>query len=245
MLHSSGLRSEYPYAVTTVQKWFLSAACNVAIFILLEKNVEVSPSIPPTAAICDIINCCSVDQCLGEGGWGRKGASLIVPALYIFALKEDPPLPTWRIATILEWPFGTWHQGGLGARGRQVWDGGCPQRSSDSSPRVSVLPASKGDTINQPIWGAVFCLTIHLSPWSPLGKMGQEGLQGRGYMGFTYLGKCRSSYREAGQGSLPTQWTSNLAGRRQCEKNNQRKGHTKSQEQVVDWNTAYVPCIRC
>lgn len=65
---------------------------------------------------------------------------------------------------------------------------------------ASALPRWKGGAINQPICGAMHCLAIHLSPWSLMGKTGQGGLVGKGWKGFTYLGRGKRSCREAGQG---------------------------------------------
>lgn len=94
---------------------------------------------------------------------------------------------------------------------------------------ASTLPRWKGGAINQPIWGAMFYFAIYLSPQSLMGKMGQEGLGGNGWKGFTYLGRGRRRSREAGQRSLPAQSTSNPGARRYCEERNHQKDHTNRQ----------------
>lgn len=81
----------------------------------------------------EIINCFSGDQCLWEEVRGKKKSHCSCSVFPLF--KADPQLPIWRMETILEWPFGIWHHGGLGAWGCQVWEGGCPQRSLDRAPR--------------------------------------------------------------------------------------------------------------
>lgn len=55
-----------------------------------------------------------------------------------------------------------------------------PSALKTGPPGASALPRWKGGAINQPVWGVMLCLAIHLRPCSPMGKMGQEELEGRG-----------------------------------------------------------------
>lgn len=67
------------------------------------------------------------------------------------------------------------------------WDPGAVRSETAAVPSAlqtgplgaSALPGWKGGAINQPVWGAMLCLAIHLSPRSPMGKSGQERLGGR------------------------------------------------------------------
>ncbi|KAK9523197.1 hypothetical protein VZT92_019605 [Zoarces viviparus] len=45
---------------------------------------------------------------------------------------------------------------------------------------ASTLSRWKGGAINQPVWGAMLCLAIHLSLRPLMGKTGQGGLGGKG-----------------------------------------------------------------
>lgn len=57
---------------------------------LLDKSMEVSPSIPMTAAIVEIINCYSKDQCLLEVGRDEESESHFSCSLCA-ALQERSP----------------------------------------------------------------------------------------------------------------------------------------------------------
>lgn len=107
VLHSSGLRSEYPYAVTTVQKWFLSAACNVAIFILVGKKRGSVSKHPPDSSHMwynKLLQCRSMSVGRGEGG--REQVSLFLLSIFLLLRKilrclHDGLRPFWSGRLVL------------------------------------------------------------------------------------------------------------------------------------------------
>lgn len=161
----------------------------------------------------------------GKGEGKKVWVSLFLHSLFLL-FKEDPWLPAWLMATILEWPFGTWHHSGLGAGAVRSETAVVPSALQAGSLEVSALPRCKEGAINQPIWELLCCI-IHLWSQSLMVKMGQEVLRGRGLKGSTYPGNGRRSCGEAGQGSLLAQWFSNSGSGDAVKKINDQWGHPR------------------
>lgn len=172
----------------------------------LNKSTEVSPTntTPPDNSHSrgDIINCCSGDQCLWEEAREEGSGSHCSCSLYFGSLRQIPgcPYDGWQpfwsgrlvLGIMVDWELGA-----VRSEAAAV-----PSALQTGPLGAAALPRWKGGAINQPVWGAMLCPAIHLSPCSRMGKMGQEGLGGRGQKRFTYLGRGRRSCREEGQGSL-------------------------------------------
>lgn len=169
------------------QKRYLSVAYNVSIFIVIAPTVKqkqggVSHHTPPDNSHSrgDIINCCSGDQCLWEEAREEGSESHCSCSLCFHSLRQIPGCtydgwrPFWSgrlvLGIMVDWE----------PRAFRSESAAVPSAIQTGPLGASALPRWKGGAINQPVWGAVLCLTIHLSLCSLMGKTRQEELGGRG-----------------------------------------------------------------
>lgn len=193
----------------------LSVAYDVAIFIVIVRTVKqkhggVSHHPPGSShSRGDIINCCSGDQCLWEEAREEGSESHCSCSLCFRSLRQIPgcPYDEWR-------PF--W-SGRLVLGITVDWEPGAVRSEMAAVPSAlqtgplgaSALPRWKGGAINHPVWGAMLCLAIHLSPPLPdVGRRGKRGLEAKGRMGshtWGETGGAAGRQGRAGQGSLAAQ----------------------------------------
>jgi len=81
--------------------------------------MEVSPIIPLTAALAEVINCCSGDQCLWEEGREGESGSHCSCSLYFRSLRK---IPAARMTDGNHSGVAVWYLASrwTGSRGRQA-----------------------------------------------------------------------------------------------------------------------------
>lgn len=143
--------------------------------------MEVSPTTTPDNSHSrgDIMNCCSGDQCLWEEAREEGSEPHCSCSLCLRSLRQIPgcPYDGWRPFWSGRLVLGItvdWEPGAV----RSV-TAGVPSALQTGTLGASALPRWKGGAINQPVWGAILRLAIHLIPRSLTGETGRERLGGR------------------------------------------------------------------
>lgn len=123
-----------------------------------------------------MLQCCSGDQCLWEEAREEGSKSHCSCSLCFRSLRwiPDCPYDGWRPFWSGRLVLGItvdWEPGGVRSETPAI-----PSALQTGPLGASALPRWKGGAINQPVWGAILCLAIHLSPHSLMGRRGARGV---------------------------------------------------------------------